>query len=158
MADPDDLEEERRLCYVGITRARRRLYLTHTWERTLFGQSRESLQSRFMKEIPEHLIVDLDEGPATPWAAGRRSDPEFDAPPSFGRSSSRTRRPPGAPVATTGAEQLALAPGERIVHARWGEGVIVEVRGEGLKAEAVIAFDRHGEKRFLLSVTPLKRA
>ena len=158
MADPDDLEEERRLCYVGITRARRRLYLTHTWERTLFGQTRESLQSRFMKEIPEHLIVDLDEGPATPWAAGRRSDPEFDAPPSFGRSSSRTRRPPGAPVATTGAEQLALAPGERIVHARWGEGVIVEVRGEGLKAEAVIAFDRHGEKRFLLSVTPLKRA
>jgi DNA helicase-2/ATP-dependent DNA helicase PcrA len=61
-------------------------------------------------------------------------------------------------VATTGAEQLALAPGERIVHARWGEGVIVEVRGEGLKAEAVIAFDRHGEKRFLLSATPLKRA
>jgi len=86
------------------------------------------------------------------------TDPEFDAAPSFGRSGSRTRRPPGAPVATTGAEQLALAPGERIVHARWGEGVIVEVAGEGLKAEAVIAFDRHGEKRFLLSATPLKRA
>jgi DNA helicase-2/ATP-dependent DNA helicase PcrA len=158
MAEPDDLEEERRLCYVGITRARRRLYLTHTWERTLFGQSRESLQSRFMKEIPEHLIVDLGEEPATPWAARGTTDPEFDAPPSFGRSGSRTRRPPGAPVATTGAEQLALAPGERIVHARWGEGVIVEVAGEGLKAEAVIAFDRHGEKRFLLSATPLKRA
>ena len=158
MAEPDDLEEERRLCYVGITRARRRLYLTHTWERTLFGQSRESLQSRFMKEIPEHLIVDLGEEPTTPWATGRMTDPEFDAPPSFGRAGSRTRRPPGAPVATTGAEQLALAPGERIVHARWGEGVIVEVAGEGLKAEAVIAFDCHGEKRFLLSATPLKRA
>jgi DNA helicase-2/ATP-dependent DNA helicase PcrA len=61
-------------------------------------------------------------------------------------------------VATTGAERLALAPGERIVHARWGEGVIVAVRGEGPESEAVIAFERHGEKRFLLAATPLKRA
>jgi DNA helicase-2/ATP-dependent DNA helicase PcrA len=158
MAEPDDLEEERRLCYVGITRARKRLYLTNTWERTLFGQSRESLQSRFMKEIPEHLIVDVGEAPVAPWSAPRRRDPEFDAPPSFGRSGSRVRRPPGAPVATTGAEALGLVPGDRIVHARWGEGIIVEVRGEGSKAEAVIAFERHGEKQFLLSATPLKRA
>jgi DNA helicase-2/ATP-dependent DNA helicase PcrA len=61
-------------------------------------------------------------------------------------------------VATTGAEGLGLVPGDRIVHARWGEGVIVEVRGEGPRAEAVIGFERHGEKRFLLSATPLKRA
>ncbi len=158
MAEPDDLEEERRLCYVGITRARRRLYLTHTWERTLFGQSRESLQSRFMKEIPEHLVVDLGEGSAAPWASDRTAEPELAGPPSFGRSASRLRRPTGAPVATTGAEQLGLSAGERIVHARWGEGVVVEVDGEGLQAEAVIAFERHGEKRFLLAATPLKRA
>jgi DNA helicase-2/ATP-dependent DNA helicase PcrA len=61
-------------------------------------------------------------------------------------------------VATSGAEALGLVPGDRIVHARWGEGVIVEVGGEGSKAEAMIAFERHGEKRFLLSATPLKRA
>jgi DNA helicase-2/ATP-dependent DNA helicase PcrA len=158
MTEPDDLEEERRLCYVGITRARRRLYLTNTWERTLYGQSRESLQSRFMKEIPEHLTVDVGEAPVAPWPAPRRRDPEFDAPPSFGRSGFRVRRPPGAPVATSGAEALGLVPGDRIVHARWGEGVIVEVGGEGSKAEAMIAFERHGEKRFLLSATPLKRA
>jgi DNA helicase-2/ATP-dependent DNA helicase PcrA len=157
MAEPDDLEEERRLCYVGITRARKRLYLTHTWERTLFGQSRESLQSRFMKEIPEHLIVDLGVAPAA-WPAVHRRDPEFDVPPSFGRSGSRLSRQVGVPGATTGAESLGLVPGDRIVHARWGEGVVVEARGEGAKAEAVIAFDRHGEKRFLLSATPLKRA
>jgi DNA helicase-2/ATP-dependent DNA helicase PcrA len=158
MAEPDDLEEERRLCYVGITRARKRLYLTNTWERTLYGQSRESLASRFVKEIPEELIVDVGEAPGAPWSAPRWRDPEFDAPPSFGRSGSRARRAPGAPVATTGAEALGLVPGDRIVHARWGEGVIVEVSGEGSKAEAVIGFERHGEKRFLLSATPLKRA
>jgi DNA helicase-2/ATP-dependent DNA helicase PcrA len=158
MAEPDDLEEERRLCYVGITRARKGLYLTNTWERTLFGQSRESLASRFMKEIPEHLIVDVGEAQVAPWSAPRGRDPEFDAPPSFGRSGSRARRPPGAPVATTGAEALGLLAGDRIVHARWGEGVIVGVSGEGSKAEAVISFPRHGEKRFLLSATPLKRA
>jgi DNA helicase-2/ATP-dependent DNA helicase PcrA len=61
-------------------------------------------------------------------------------------------------VATTGAELLGLSPGERIVHARWGEGVVVEVAGAGLESEAVIAFERHGEKRFLLAATPLKRA
>jgi len=158
MAEPDELEEERRLCYVGITRARRRLYLTYTWERTLYGQSRESLQSRFVREIPEHLVVDLAEAALAPWGASRPGDPEFAVPPSFGGAHSRPRRPPGAPVATTGAEELGLGPGERIVHARWGEGVVVEVAGEGLRAEAVIAFERHGEKRFLLSATPLKRA
>ncbi|HXZ83481.1 MAG TPA: UvrD-helicase domain-containing protein [Acidimicrobiales bacterium] len=158
LADPDDLEEERRLCYVGITRARRRLYLTHTWERTLFGQSRESLQSRFLKEIPDHLIVDLGEGAVAPWSAGRTVDPEFAVPPSFGASRPPAGRPTGAPVVTTGAERLGLQSGERVVHARWGEGVVVEVRGEGLQAEAVIAFERHGERRFLLSATPLKRA
>ncbi len=94
LAEPDDLEEERRLCYVGITRARRRLYLTHTWERTLFGQSRESLQSRFVKEIPDHLIVDLGDPGAVPWMGNRRTDPDLDAPPSFGRSGSRATRPP----------------------------------------------------------------
>ncbi|MGD0219146.1 MAG: UvrD-helicase domain-containing protein [Acidimicrobiales bacterium] len=154
MAEIGDLEEERRLCYVGITRARRRLYLTHTWERTLFGQSRESLQSRFVREIPEHLIVDLGEGPPAFSASERLGT---SVPPTAGRAS-RARRAVGAPVATTGAELLGLSPGERIVHARWGEGVVVEVAGAGLESEAVIAFERHGEKRFLLAATPLKRA
>ncbi|MCU1491786.1 MAG: pcrA, partial [Acidimicrobiaceae bacterium] len=59
LADPDDLEEERRLCYVGITRARERLYLTNTFVRTLFGVTRDSLPSRFLKEIPDRLIEDV---------------------------------------------------------------------------------------------------
>jgi DNA helicase-2/ATP-dependent DNA helicase PcrA len=63
-----------------------------------------------------------------------------------------------SPVASTGAESLGLSPGDEIVHSRWGEGVVVSVRGEGDKAEASIRFPRVGEKHFLLALTPLKRA
>jgi DNA helicase II / ATP-dependent DNA helicase PcrA len=157
LSDPASLEEERRLFYVGITRARKRLYLTHTWFRTLFGQGRDSLQSRFMREIPDHLVVDLDEGLAGAWTRFRRESPEFDGPPSYGRSGTMTTRRT-TPVKSTGAENLGLAAGDRIVHARWGEGVVVSVSGEGDRQEAVIRFERQGEKRFLLSATPLKRA
>ncbi|MGD0081671.1 MAG: UvrD-helicase domain-containing protein [Acidimicrobiales bacterium] len=62
LAEPDELEEERRLCYVGITRAREQLYVTHTWRRLLFGSYQDSLPSRFLKEIPEELIEDVGGG------------------------------------------------------------------------------------------------
>jgi DNA helicase-2/ATP-dependent DNA helicase PcrA len=147
LADPDELEEERRLAYVGITRARERLYLTHTWVRTLFGQTRDSVSSRFVKEIPAELVRDVLTG------GYRSADPE-------GRSFGEGRGPAArrAGPASTGAEELGLSPGELVVHARWGEGRIVEIAGEGARAEAVISFPRQGEKRFLLAMTPLKRA
>jgi DNA helicase-2/ATP-dependent DNA helicase PcrA len=62
LAEPDELEEERRLCYVGITRARRRLYVSHTWRRLLYGSYKDSLASRFLKEIPEELLEDVGGG------------------------------------------------------------------------------------------------
>jgi DNA helicase-2/ATP-dependent DNA helicase PcrA len=141
IADPDDLEEERRLCYVGITRAKRRLYLTHTWNRTLFGESRDALTSRFLKEIPPGLLEDVEAFAKPRFVTGRG-----------GRHSVR------AASISTGAESLGLVAGERIVHARWGEGTVLSVSGEGESAEATISFPRQGEKRFLLCATPLKRA
>jgi DNA helicase-2/ATP-dependent DNA helicase PcrA len=62
MAEPEEMEEERRLCYVGITRARQLLYISHTWRRLLYGSYQDSLVSRFMKEIPEELIEDVGSG------------------------------------------------------------------------------------------------
>ena len=62
LGEPDELEEERRLCYVGITRARQQLYVTHTWRRLLFGSYQDSIPSRFLKEIPEDLIEDVGGG------------------------------------------------------------------------------------------------
>ena len=149
LSDADDLEEERRLCYVGITRARRRLYLTHTWVRTIYGQTHDSLTSRFLREIPDELVHDLSPSPS-----------EI----SIGRSSlslsttSRSLRTPTSPISSTGAESLGLSPGDRIVHTRWGEGIIHKISGEGEQTEAVIEFPNRGEKRFLLALTPLKRA
>jgi len=154
LSDPDDLEEERRLCYVGITRARERLYLTSTWYRTLFGQGRDSIPSRFLKEIPDELVVDVG---ATSTRLGRLTGlgeaPSFGGGRSIGGPAART-----LPVRGSGAEQLGLAAGDQIVHSRWGEGRIVSISGEGEKQEAVIAFPRQGEKKFLLALTPLKRA
>jgi DNA helicase-2/ATP-dependent DNA helicase PcrA len=153
LGDPDDLEEERRLCYVGITRARERLYLTHTWTRTLFGQTKDSLVSRFIREIPESLIEDLS-GPVS-FARPQQSATSV-ASPEGKRQGRLTKRT--VTVSSTGAEELGLKAGDEIVHARWGEGVVVEVAGEGEHASATIAFPRQGQKRFLLSATPLKRA
>jgi DNA helicase-2/ATP-dependent DNA helicase PcrA len=157
LSDPDDLEEERRLCYVGITRARERLYLTSTWYRTLFGQGRDSIPSRFLKEIPDELVVDVGQSAARLGGLGGLG--ALGEAPSFGAG--RIPGGPGTralPVRGSGAEQLGLSPGERIVHSRWGEGRIVSITGEGEKQEAVIAFPRQGEKKFLLALTPLKRA
>ncbi len=163
LSEPDDLEEERRLCYVGITRARERLYLTHTFIRTLFGATRDSLPSRFLREIPDGLIEDLESafssgGMALREAAwGSRAglrEQIGSALDDGGRPSAGASRP----VSSTGAESLGLSAGDRIVHARWGEGTVVSVRGEGERAEADIAFARRGTKRFLLALTPLKRA
>jgi DNA helicase-2/ATP-dependent DNA helicase PcrA len=169
IAEPDDIEEERRLCYVGITRARERLYITHTWARTTFGMTRDSLPSRFLKEIPEELIEDLGSGPGGPVigrgrAPGGRFGPDRHKPGGGGAQGEADRFADAmaagrqSPVASTGAEALGLAPGDEIVHSRWGEGVVVSVRGEGDKAEASIRFPRLGEKHFLLALTPLKRA
>ena len=70
MTDAAALEEERRLAYVGVTRARERLYLTNAWSRTLFGQSQYNPESRFLKEIPEHLL-ERREGEAASRRAAR---------------------------------------------------------------------------------------
>ncbi len=153
--DPNEIEEERRLCYVGLTRAKERLYLTHTWTRTVFGMTRDRLASRFLKEIPEGLVEDVsDGGPASVFGSGRGAGSRG----ASGSGAGARFRSAARPAASTGAEALGLKAGDAVVHARWGEGVIVEVRGEGDKAEATIRFPRQGDKNFLLSATPLKRA
>ena len=114
LSDPDDLEEERRLCYVGITRARERLYLTSTWYRTLFGQRRDSMESRFVREIPDKLVEDVS-GPMqfmTPAAAPSGvMSVVWGAP--WTRASTVCLRSVRSlpPVRSTGAEELGLAHG-----------------------------------------------
>jgi DNA helicase-2/ATP-dependent DNA helicase PcrA len=129
MGDAAELEEERRLAYVGITRARRRLYLTHAWSRSLFGGSNYNPPSRFLAELPGELIRNVRPG-------------EQEA--AFARSPA-ARQP------------VDVNAGDTVFHDKWGEGVVVSVSGAGDRAEATISFEDVGEKRVLLAYAPLAR-
>jgi DNA helicase-2/ATP-dependent DNA helicase PcrA len=155
LGEPHELEEERRLCYVGVTRARERLYLSHAWCRSLWGDAQYNQPSRFMAEIPDHLVRSSAASLHQNLLRQRQSRSEV-------RSqlieAAMHRGKPGAPVQGTGAEALGLRAGEAIMHARYGEGLVLEVSGEGTDAEAVIRFPSVGEKRFSLHLAPIKRA
>ncbi len=137
MGDPSQLEEERRLAYVGITRARERLYLTHAWSRNLWGGSSFNPPSRFLGEIPE-AFVKLHQVEGTSEGAGAGNG--------AGRSGIQQRAVP------------TLVAGDTVIHDRWGPGVVVEVFGAGQRAEAKIAFEDQGEKRLLLAYAPIRKA
>jgi DNA helicase-2/ATP-dependent DNA helicase PcrA len=163
LTEPDELEEERRLCYVGITRARRRLALTHAWSRQLFGSTHYNPPSRFLKEIPEHLLAQVGERKRSgSWRDGRDSrvsgrDRIVES--AMAAAAAAKARPGGAPpVRTSGGERLGLRVGDDVVHGKWGEGVVLEIIGEDEKAEAVVRFPGLGEKRLLLAWAPLKLA
>ncbi len=155
LSEPDELEEERRLCYVGITRAKELLYLTNTWNRTLFGSYQASLPSRFLKEIPEDLVVDVGDG----IVVGQGSYAERYTAVGGHAGAVRAGLPPssGAGASTTGAELLGLEPGDIVEHTRYGPGVVTYVEGEGTDQKAEVRFTSGGQKRFILSAAPLRR-
>jgi DNA helicase II / ATP-dependent DNA helicase PcrA len=143
LGEPDELEEERRLCYVGITRARERLYLCHAWSRMLFGRTEFYPPSRFLSEIPDELVEVLGEERAI--GGGRNA--HRDAVVSAALASNAGR----------GAHLSGLRVGDDVGHDTFGEGVIIDLIGEGDKAEAVIRFRDVGEKRLLLAWAPLQK-
>ena len=153
LGEPDDMEEERRLAYVGITRARERLYLSNAWCRNLWGQTQYNPPSRFLQEIPEALFRMVDGG-----YRRRSGSARADLSTRERIVESALRSATRGPVHGTGAEQLGLRAGETVVHAKWGEGVVLDVWGAGQKAEARVRFPSVGEKHLALSLAPIKRA
>ncbi len=163
LTEPDELEEERRLCYVGITRARRHLYVSHAWCRTLWGQTQYNRPSRFLDEIPEALVrvAGVRRGRRRPGAGAFGEGGGWGRSPAAGRDEmveAALRGGRNRPVRGTGAESLGLRTGETVVHAKWGEGVVTETAGDGDKAEATVRFPGVGDKRLLLALAPVKRA
>lgn len=158
LTDPDELEEERRLCYVGITRAEERLYLTHAWSRMIFGSSQYNPPSRFLDEIPEELI---EEAEGSRGKGRRLTKSTFGSSGTSRMTESRDRmvdaalKPRGP--SPSGAESIGLKTGDDVMHNKWGEGVIIDVRGAGDKAEAVVNFPLVGEKTLLLAWAPLEK-
>jgi DNA helicase-2/ATP-dependent DNA helicase PcrA len=135
LGDPAELEEERRLAYVGITRAQDKLYLTSAWSRMLFGGSNYNPPSRFLTEIPDGLLE----------KAGKRQ-----------RRTASERAAATGPRTTMEAGEIG--PGDRVRHDKWGLGTVREVVGLGDRAEAEVMFDTQGKKRLLLAWAPLERA
>ncbi|CAN5294771.1 DNA helicase PcrA [soil metagenome] len=143
LGEPEQLEEERRLAYVGMTRAEQRLYVTAAWTRTLFGGSQSNPPSRFLGEIPAHLVSDRSSDRGGPSrralsVAGvktqyRRWDDDDDE------------------------DGDDFKPGDRVLHTRFGRGRIIELSGSAGEEEAVIDFDESGEKRMVLAYAPLIR-
>ena len=149
MTDPFELSEERRLAYVGITRARERLYLTRAITRSAWGSPSYNPASRFLADIPTDLIRWEREEPARytgPSAGG------FGAAPALAAAAAR----PGA--ATTGARAVvSLAVGDRVLHPKFGMGTVVSTLGSGERAEASVDFGSEGVKRLLLRYAPVEK-
>jgi len=141
MEDPDELEEERRLCYVGVTRAQQRVYLLHTYRRNLFGGSSATLPSRFLQDIPKQLIASQGL-----WEEDKDKEDEF------------------TPVTTLYSKSAAkpfsnlkLEIGDRVQHKMFGEGVVINCSPNKDDQEITVAFEGAGVKHLLLSLAPLEK-
>ncbi|CAM5650887.1 ATP-dependent DNA helicase OS=Streptomyces alboniger OX=132473 GN=pcrA PE=3 SV=1 [Streptomyces alboniger] len=151
-----ELEEERRLAYVGITRARERLYLTRSSLRSAWGQPSYNPPSRFLEEIPPQHVDWKRTGATSPVSSGPVSGVAASLSSSRSRSSASgvsgfaTRRSSEKPV-------VALAVGDRVTHDQFGLGTVVAVKGTGSNAEATVDFGEEKPKRLLLRYAPVEK-
>jgi DNA helicase-2/ATP-dependent DNA helicase PcrA len=131
LLDEDQLEEERRLCYVGMTRAKKKLYMTRAWQRSLYGNTSYYAASRFLNEISDEYIIETSYGIADN-AAVCRSEPEVSK------------------------KYVAnISPGDRVRHLKWGEGIVLDIEGIDEDAQISINFPSVGEKCLILKYAPI---
>jgi DNA helicase-2/ATP-dependent DNA helicase PcrA len=141
-ATRDGLEEERRLAYVAITRARNRLYLSHAQTRMLHGQTRYNVPSRFLEEIP---------GPLLKWLT-----PRFARQKAFATDFSRPAKVPSSAMRNRDVGGFRI--GQNVVHAKFGPGVIIDAEGNGGDARVQVNFGAHGVKWLAVAVAKLQAA
>jgi ATP-dependent DNA helicase UvrD/PcrA len=150
LTEPKELEEERRLAYVGITRAQRRLYISRSMQRSTWGAPSYNPPSRFLTEVPEELVD---------W---RRAEPERYVPTGYSRSPQRASALPsagsGAPRGLGNRPVPSLKAGDRVSHDRFGLGTVVSTSGLGDNAQATVDFGAGaGQKTFVLRYAPLEK-
>jgi len=145
LGDSAELEEERRLAYVGITRARQRLYVTRASSRSAWGAPSYNPASRFLDELPDHLLDWRREAqPATQWTRRPTASANFRSSTVAARSS-RSREIP------------SLDPGDRVSHDSFGLGTVIALEGQGDNAVASVDFGSQGVKRLLLRYAPVDK-
>ncbi len=182
LSEPDDMAEERRLAYVGITRARDRLFISHAWSRSLYGTTTYNPPSRFLEEIPGELIeatgnvsgrtsygrqssrgrhLARDLGPPPPyrrhrerddWAGRDRTDAHRDRVVEAAIAAGQRSTPE-----PSGAASLGLRIGDDVEHPAWGDGVVIDLKQRGGNVEAAVNFPEVGVKHLDLAWAPLKR-
>ena len=158
----EEMEEERRLAYVGITRAEERLYLSCAGSRTIFGRSSYNAPSRFLKEISEEILQQVSrsigsnsfEDRTLPFSAARNDRAPVK------RTLGEIQKPVAqtARLQSTGGNELGWKVGDKASHKKWGVGMVVSVRGEGDGLELDIAFPNEGIKRLLAKFAPIEKA
>ena len=150
-----EMEEERRLAYVGITRAEQQLYITNAQMRTLYGRTNMNAPSRFIKEIPVELLEGMDPVKPKSRMASRASGSTLQSQ----KQPFTSRRPSLRPtIKATGGEGEGWKVGDKAQHGKWGTGTVVSVKGEGEGMELDIAFPSPtGIKRLLAKFAPITK-
>lgn len=144
MTEESEMEEERRLCYVGITRAKEKLYLSYAWQRLLFGKQTYNLPSRFLQEIPAEVKEERGSGKVS---GGSRPETVAYRPSVFASEPARPK-----PIAL-----IKFVGGERVRHGKFGEGTVVARRESGTDILVSVAFDQAGLKTLSMQYTALER-
>ncbi len=140
LLDDNQLEEERRLCYVGITRARKKLYMTRAWQRSIYGNTSYYMASRFLNEIPPEYIVETSYGVYNN-VETTKHEPE-------GPKNEEKPFPDNKPIGP-------ICLGDRVRHSKWGEGTVTYIDGIDEDAQISINFPSVGEKHLILKYAPI---
>jgi len=131
----NEMEEERRLCYVGITRAKQQLYMSYAMQRTMHGETEPKLPSRFINEIPHDLLQNV--GTVQPFSALYKNKP--------------------VQFTQELADKNGIRVGDRIIHAKFGQGTVISLEGNAHDERIRITFDHAGNKEFVLELAPIKK-
>ena len=146
LMDDTELEEERRLCYVGITRAKEQLYLTHAFMRTLYGRTNVNPISRFIDEIPLDLIENGEKNIKVAKKGINKSNigNNLNRPIEFAKKKAANK-----------VDSSEVKPGTKVEHKVFGTGTVISIKGSGEKSELTIAFDKKGVKKLMLGMAPI---
>lgn len=175
LQDDERMEEERRLCYVGITRAQRQLFISYATQRMLYNQVSYNAPSRFLKEIPPRLLDDQWSSKRERSFPGVMSSYQHPAPKRVPRYASMESghgvgagksalgipglqkgfTPSAAAKVPASAVAALFKVGDRVMHRKFGEGNVAEIRGSGSDARIIISFAAYGQKEFVLSIAPI---
>ncbi|AGY82026.1 ATP-dependent DNA helicase PcrA [Carnobacterium inhibens subsp. gilichinskyi] len=155
MMEEDQLEEERRLAYVGITRAEKKLYITNAYSRVLYGRTQSNSASRFINEITDEVLeLGNQQNINTPFSRSTTSSMQRNQ---ATRATSQVYKAPVTSKTSSGADKLGWNVGDKAVHKKWGVGTVVKVTGTANDLQLDIAFKEQGIKRLLAAFAPIEK-